>query len=186
MGIKLIDLKEPMNNDFRVVSELTFSRNGESFRPDITILVNGIPLAFVEVKKPNNKTGIQAEFRRDQFRSSREEFIPYFNQMQILGFTNNLEYDDNELVKMSGSFYTTPNGGSSSYNHFREERKIPINEYLSDALIDEALIDNGIMSIKETNEFNSNLKPDTSCNRFITSLFQKSVLYNLSGMELFM
>ncbi|MFP3886284.1 type I restriction endonuclease [Priestia filamentosa] len=173
MGIKLIDLKEPMNNDFRVVSELTFSRDGESFRPDITILVNGIPLAFVEVKKPNNTNGIQAEFQRNQCRSSREEFVPYFNQMQILGFSNNLEYDDNELVKMSGSFYTTPNGGSSSYNHFREERKIPVNEYLSEALIDRVLMDNGIMSIKETNEFHSNLKPDMPCNLFITSLFSK-------------
>jgi len=172
-GVKLIDLKNPMNNDFRVVSELTFSRNGESFRPDITILVNGIPLAFLEVKKPNNTEGIQAEFKRNKYRSSKDEFIPYFNQMQILGFTNNLEYDDNELVKMSGSFYTTPNGGNSSYNHFREEREIPVNEYLSDDLIDSILIDNGLLSIKETNEFKSNMKPDMTCNRFITSLFSK-------------
>lgn len=172
-GVKLIDLKNPMNNDFRVVSELTFSRKGESFRPDITILINGIPLAFLEVKKPNNTEGIQAEFKRNKYRSSKEEFIPYFNQMQVLSFTNNLEYDDNELVKMSGSFYTTPNGGNSSYNHFREEREIPVNEYLSDDLIDSILIDNGLLSIKETNEFNSNMKPDMTCNRFITSLFSK-------------
>src|SRR5699024_4036297 len=171
--VKLIDLKNPINNDFRIVSELTFSRKGESFRPDITILINGIPFAFMEVKKPNNTEGIQAEFKRNKHRSSREEFIPYFNQMQILAFTNNIEYDDNELVKMSGSFYTTPNGGNSSYNHFREEREIPVNEYLSETLIEDVLIDNGLLSIKETNEFRSNMKPDMACNRFITSLFSK-------------
>src|SRR5699024_3437142 len=54
-GIKLIDLKKPENNDFRVVSELTFRRDREAFRPDITILINGIPLGFVEVKKLNNE-----------------------------------------------------------------------------------------------------------------------------------
>src|SRR5690625_3160278 len=130
-GIKLIDLKDPYNNDFRVVSELSFERDRALFRPDITILINGIPLAFVEVKKPNNRDGIQAEFRRTKKRTSRDEFVPYFNQMQILGFTNNQEYDDSERTKMSGSFYTTPNGTSLSFSHFREERRIPVNEFLS-------------------------------------------------------
>jgi len=32
----------------------------EEFRPDIVLLVNGMPLAFVEVKVPNNKNGILA------------------------------------------------------------------------------------------------------------------------------
>lgn len=58
--LKLIDLKNPFNNDFRVVTELTFAGDREEFRPDITILINGIPLAFMEVKKPNNEKGIQA------------------------------------------------------------------------------------------------------------------------------
>ena len=49
-GVKLIDLKTPCNNDFRVVTELTFRGEREEFRPDITILINGIPLGFVEVK----------------------------------------------------------------------------------------------------------------------------------------
>ncbi len=170
-GIKLIDLKKPLNNDFRVVSELSFRRDREVFRPDITILINGIPLGFLEVKKPNNSDGIQAEFKRTKERSKHEEFIPYFNQLQILGFTNNLEYNDEELTKVSGSFYTTPNGDNPSFNHFREERQLPISEYLSEEVIENVLIDNNIMAIKETNEFHSNLKLDTPCNRFITSVF---------------
>src|SRR5699024_2630037 len=107
-GIKLIDLKKPENNDFRVVSELTFRRDREAFRPDITILINGIPLGFVEVKKPNNEGGIQSEFRRTRERAKVDEFVAFFNQLQVLGFTNNLEYNDEERVKVSGSFYTTP------------------------------------------------------------------------------
>lgn len=170
-GIKLIDFQEPKNNDFRVVAELAFERDRANFRPDITILVNGIPLSFIEVKKPNNREGIQAEFKRNQYRAGREEFVSYFNQMQILGFTNNLNYDDEERVKMSGSFYTTPNGMSSTFNHFREERRIPLSEYLPDNLIDTVLMDNQKLSIKDTSEFKSNLEPETPCNSFITSLF---------------
>lgn len=170
-GIKLIDLKKPYNNDFRVVTELPFRKEREGFRPDITILINGIPLAFLEVKIPNNSDGIQAEFVRAKERAKKIEFIPFFNQLQVLGFSNNLEYNDEERVKMSGSFYTTPNGDKMSFNHFREERPIPINEYISENEIDTILVDNNIISIKETNEFHSNLKPNTPCNSFITSVF---------------
>mgnify|MGYP004511088187 FL=1 len=70
-SIKFIDLEHPERNDYRVVSELPFYGDRVNFRPDITILINGIPLSFMEVKKPNNKGytnrrgttkyGIQAE-----------------------------------------------------------------------------------------------------------------------------
>lgn len=170
-NINLIDLKNPLNNDFRVVSELAFCRDKERFRPDITILINGIPLGFLEVKKPNNSEGIQSEFKRTKDRSQIEEFIPFFNQLQVLGFTNNLEYSDDEIVKLSGSFYTTPNGDKILFNHFREEKQISISEYVTDVVIDSVLRDNNIEKIKETNEFKSNFKSDTPCNKFITSIF---------------
>ncbi|WP_442956938.1 type I restriction endonuclease [Planococcus sp. MB-3u-03] len=45
--MKLIDLETPENNDFRVVSELSYQKGIVSpFRPDITILINGIPMGF--------------------------------------------------------------------------------------------------------------------------------------------
>ncbi len=178
-GIKLIDLVDPLNNDFRVVSELTYKRDGEEFRPDITILVNGIPLGFVEAKKPNNYQGIQSEFKRMNYRLKMEEFMPYFNQLQILGFSNNLPYNDGERIKMQGSFYTTPNGTKTTYNNFREENEIAINEYIPEEFIDYVLKDNSIMGIKGTGEFETNLKLDTPCNKFITSVFSKERLVNL-------
>lgn len=102
--IKLIDFENISNNDFAVVDELPFciTKGTEegSFRPDITILINGIPLGFLEVKKPNNDGGIQKEFKK------------FFNMLQMVSFSNNMEYEeeyDAEDVK-AGSFYTTPNG----------------------------------------------------------------------------
>ena len=102
--IKLIDFENISNNDFAVVDELPFciTKGTEegSFRPDITILINGIPLGFLEVKKPNNDGGIQKEFKK------------FFSMLQMVSFSNNMEYEeeyDAEDVK-AGSFYTTPNG----------------------------------------------------------------------------
>ena len=57
--VKLINFTNIDNNDFAVVDELPFSvvegTAEGSFRPDITVLINGMPLAFLEVKKPNNE-----------------------------------------------------------------------------------------------------------------------------------
>ena len=65
-GIKLIDYSNPDNNEWHVTTEFTCenTESGENFRPDITCFVNGLPLAFVEVKKPNNHDGILAERER--------------------------------------------------------------------------------------------------------------------------
>lgn len=175
-SVKLIDLKEPLNNDFRVVTELTFKGDRDEFRPDITILINGIPLGFVEVKKPNNQNGIQAEFSRMKYRSNIEMFVPFFNQFQVLGFSNNMPYDDNARIKLQGSFYTTPNGTKTTFNNFREEKEIAVIEYIDEALIDLVLKDNNLMSIKDTPEFETNIKPDTHANKFITSIFSKERL----------
>lgn len=172
----LVNMEEPEKNDFRVVTELPFRGERDvTFRPDITILVNGIPMAFVEAKKPNNSEGIQAEFKRmKEDRVCKDELVSFFNQLQILGFTNNQKYNDKARTKRQGSFYTTPNGKDGlKYNHFREEQEIPVSEYISEDDILDVLSDNNIMRIKDEAEFKTNLKPSTPANKFITSLFDK-------------
>lgn len=59
-GIRLIDFENFDNNSFHVVTELTCKNGDDEFRPDITLLINGMPLAFIEVKKPNNREGVLA------------------------------------------------------------------------------------------------------------------------------
>ena len=48
-GIKLIDFENFNNNSFHVVTELPCIKDDEEFRPDITLLINGMPLAFIAV-----------------------------------------------------------------------------------------------------------------------------------------
>ncbi|MBL1432532.1 MAG: type I restriction endonuclease subunit R, partial [Gammaproteobacteria bacterium] len=67
-GTRLIDFENFDNNTFNVVTELAYKKDDEEFRPDIILLINGLPLAFIEVKKPNNQDGILAEHKRIQTR----------------------------------------------------------------------------------------------------------------------
>lgn len=123
--IKLLDLDNYLNNNFTVVDELPFSvKEGTeegSFRPDINILINGIPLAFLEVKHPNNSGGIQVEFERMiNKRLANADYKKYFNMLQVVSFSNNMEYEDADDdiadTVRAGSFYTTPNGKLTSFS----------------------------------------------------------------------
>lgn len=51
-GLKLIDFEDfgGTVNSYHVVTEMTCKNGSDEFRPDITPLINGIPLAFIEVK----------------------------------------------------------------------------------------------------------------------------------------
>ena len=192
--VKLIDFENVDNNDFAVVNELTFGKEGAeadkagSFRPDITVLINGIPLAFLEVKKPNNEGGIQAEFNRMlNKRLERPDFKKYFNMLQIVSFSNNMEYesdDDSAIAEdiKAGSFYTTPNGQKTTFSFFREES--PKTTGFVDISLDKiksVLKDNHYSPVEaDTPEFQTNLAIDTPCNKFVTSLYDKErILYFL-------
>lgn len=78
-SIRLIDFENLENNIFEVMTEVPYRNGADSFRPDITIFVNGLPLAFVEVKIPDNKQGIQAEHRRMSERFSQEKYKRFAN-----------------------------------------------------------------------------------------------------------
>ena len=92
-GTRLIDFEDFNNNTFNVVTELTYKKDDEEFRPDIIILINGLPLAFIEVKKPNNKDGILAVHKRIQTRFQNKKYRKFVNITQLMVFSNNMEYD---------------------------------------------------------------------------------------------
>lgn len=183
--VKLIDFENIENNDFAVVDELPFSvvegTEEGSFRPDINILVNGIPLAFLEVKPPNNEGGIQKEFNRMiNKRLKNPDYKKFFNMIQMVTFSNNMEYeedDDAEDVK-AGSFYTTPNGKNTSFSFFREDDEKYNLDYkyinVTTDKIKYIIKDCGYNPAEaDTKEFEENLKTITPCNSFITSVFDK-------------
>lgn len=86
---RIIDLSSPFNfahnNTFQVATEMTCGdKDGDNYRPDITLFINGLPLAFIEVKKENNHKGIQAETERMKVRFQNPAFRRYLNITQIM------------------------------------------------------------------------------------------------------
>ena len=120
-GIRLIDFEDDTRNSYHVVTELTYRNGDDEFRPDIILLINGMPLSFVEVKKPNNKDGIIAEPNRINSRFSRKVFRRFVNITQLMVFSNNMEYDDNEVEPIEGAFYASSSYEKLFFNRFREE-----------------------------------------------------------------
>lgn len=178
-GIKLIDFENFNQNSFHVVTELTCKNGDDEFRPDITLLINGMPLVFIEVKKPNNREGIIAERKRINTRFSNKKFRRFVNITQLMVFSNNMEYDNEAVEPIQGAFYATASYNKPKFNYFREEEQLNLDEILSledEATEDFILKDNNLAIIKHNPEFLINKNPDTPTNRLSTSLFSRKRL----------
>ncbi len=178
-GIRLIDFANFDNNTFHVVTELTCKNGDDEFRPDITLLINGLPLVFIEVKKPNNREGVLAERNRIITRSRNTRFRRFINITQLMVFSNNMEYEDGSSQPIEGAFYASPSYDAPIFNYFREEETLNLDDLLADeddALENEVLRDNNLNVIKHSPEFVSNKSPDTPTNRICTSLFSRDRL----------
>ena len=178
-GIRLIDFDNFDNNSFHVVTELPCRNGDDEFRPDITLLINGMPLAFIEVKKPNNREGVLAERNRIVTRCRNLRFRRFINITQVMVFSNNMEYEDGSPQPIEGAFYASPSYDSPIFNYFREEEALNLAELLfaeDDAIENEVLRDNNLNVIKHSPEFLSNKDPDAPTNRICTSLFNRQRL----------
>ena len=114
-GIKLIDYSPTKDkNSYVVVTELPYENGDDNFRPDIIVLINGMPLSFVEVKRQNNREGILAERERMTRRFSNPIYKKFVNLTQYTVFSNNNEYDDTDIEPIQGAFYAS---STVSYTH---------------------------------------------------------------------
>jgi type I restriction enzyme R subunit len=172
---KLIDIDNFENNIFNVATELTYKNEEEEFRPDISLLINGMPLAFVEVKKPNNREGMLAERNRINIRFKNPKFKKFMNITQLLVFSNNQEYDEESITPIQGAFYATPDPEQVTFNCFREEDNYIIHNLpIEDSEIEkQILLDNNIVSILGTTEYNTAKEFNSPTNRVLTSLYSK-------------
>ncbi len=175
-GVKLIDFENFESNAFNVVTELPCINDDEEFRPDITLLINGMPLAFIEVKIPNNREGILAERNRMNERFQNKKFRKFINITQLMVFSNNMPYDDADIEPLQGAFYAATAYKKPIFNYFREENADELQSLIGE-LTDEdeniILKDNNLVSIKDTPEFVTNKNPNSPTNSICTSLFSK-------------
>ena len=180
--VRLIDFDNPQNNSFHFTAELTCKNGQDEFRPDITLFVNGLPLCFIEVKKPNNHGGMVAESKRMNLeRFPNRKFRRFINITQLMIFSNNMEYDTmGGIVPIQGAFYCTAARESAPFNCFREENpsSLPVAPFIKEYHYgsikqDEEkriLSDFNCQVIHHTPEYQTNLDVNTPTNRILTSM----------------
>ncbi|OMH27843.1 type I restriction endonuclease subunit R [Motiliproteus sp. MSK22-1] len=176
---KLIDFENFNNNSFHVVTELTYQNGDEEFRPDIILLINGMPLVFIEVKKPNNRKGILAERERIDKRFQNKKFKRFVNITQFMIFSNNMEYDDTDPEPIQGAFYASSSYHKPVFNYFREEEVLNLTALLKPLSDEDELLilkDNNKEVIRSSQEFQVNKDPNRPTNRICTSLVSKERL----------
>lgn len=178
-GIKLIDFTNPDNNQWHITTEFTCenTETKDNFRPDITCFINGLPLAFIEVKKPNNREGILSERDRINTRMSNKQFRRFFNITQLMIFSNNQEYDNENRVPIQGAFYSCSSNKKAFFNVFRESEndfltKFPYQK-LTQKQEDCILKHRNCINIKNLPEYQTNKDINTPTNRILTSMLSK-------------
>jgi type I restriction enzyme R subunit len=178
-GTKLIDFENFSNNSFHVVTELTYKNGDDEFRPDIILLINGMPLVFIEVKKPNNRDGIIAERERINKRFQNPKFKRFANITQFMIFSNNMDYVDGDPEPVQGAFYASSSYDKPVFNYFREEEVLDLTALLKPQIDEQELAvlkDNNLEVIRSNPEFLSNKEPSRPTNRICTSLLSKERL----------
>jgi type I restriction enzyme R subunit len=109
--LNIIDYKEPLNNNFTVVSQMWIKGEVHWRRPDLIIFINGLPLVFIELKNSN----ILVKNAYDKNLIDYLKDIPYlFNYNQICVLSNGVE-------TRVGSF-------KAGYEHFFEWLKVGSEE----------------------------------------------------------
>ena len=180
--IKLIDFNNISNNTFHFTAEFTCKNGQDEFRPDITLFINGLPLCFVEVKKPNNHGGMLAESERmNKERFPNKKFRRFINITQLMIFSNNMEYDAlGGIVPIQGAFYCTGARSYSPFNCFREENpnglkiapfhlNYPYKDI--DKVVEKQILsDYNCQVIHTSPEYQTNLDVNTPTNRILTSM----------------
>ena len=178
-----IDWENPEANTFHLALEVTCKNGQDEFRPDIVVFINGLPLSYIEVKQPNairdGKTGIQSEQDRTRQRFENRKFRRYNNITQLIALSDNLPYISGQGQQKQGSYYGSNAYSKTKFNAFKEEREedfLHSLATLTEGQIDFVLDDMNHFVLKSPPEFETNLNPDTPCNAFLSSLYQKERL----------
>ena len=185
---KVIDYDDHKQNTWECATEMPCENGGESFRPDITLLVNGLPLVFIEVKMPNNRGGMLVEYHRmNDTRFPNTKFRRFLNLTQLMIFSDNKPYDFTTQEPLQGAFYGCRAEKKMVFNVFREMEMEKGKDFIRDfpytplkeEVEDFILKDTNYTVIKSTPEYKTNKEIDKPTNSIITSLCSRERLLYL-------
>ena len=87
---QLIDFSDPENNDWLVVNQFTVIDGKNNRRPDVVVFVNGLPLAVIELKNPEDRDAtINSAW--NQLQTYKKQISALFNTNEILVISDGIE-----------------------------------------------------------------------------------------------
>jgi type I restriction enzyme R subunit len=87
---KIVDFEDPEQNDFLALNQFTVIYGSKNRRPDVLLLVNGIPLGQVELKNPADGTATP-EAAANQVAHYAETIPPLYRFVEIVGVSDLLQ-----------------------------------------------------------------------------------------------
>ena len=128
-SLNFIDWKHPGNNVFHVTEEFAVERSGsyETYRPDIVLFVNGIPLGVIECKKPEEKDSI-AQAISQHIRNQKDDGITrlfVYSQLLLAVNKNEAKY---ATTKTPIKFWSVWKEGNDITDKVSEIINTPLNE----------------------------------------------------------
>lgn len=76
-----IDYRNPENNDFLVVNQMKFHGRPQNSVPDLTVFVNGIPIAVIECKSPISLSAFDKAYEDLRYYQKNSEKLFWYNQI---------------------------------------------------------------------------------------------------------
>ncbi len=137
--LKFIDWRKPGNNVFHVVEEFNVARAGsnETYRPDIVLFVNGIPLSIIECKRPDMKEplkqAISQHIRSQQENGIRSLYV--YSQLLLSIATNFAMYGTNGAGEKFWSAWEEKLLDNSGKEEYQKRLKKIKNRTLSEEVI---------------------------------------------------
>ena len=89
-NVQLIDFENPHNNTFQVTQQFSYKNFHKTNRPDVIFLINGLPIAIVENKKPGIKNSMEQAIQ--QLKRLEQETPEIMTQTQVFNITDALQY----------------------------------------------------------------------------------------------
>src|SRR3989339_1433109 len=88
--IWLVDFEHPTNNEFIVCNQFTVTHENTTKRPDVVLLVNGLPLVVIELKNPTDE---QATVKKafTQLQNYKTSIPPLFHYNGVLVASDGLD-----------------------------------------------------------------------------------------------
>ena len=105
--VSFIDYKKPESNDFLVGNQMKFHGRLMNSIPDLTVFINGIPIAIIECKSPNSLSAFDKAFEDLKYYQQNSEKLCWYNQICAGIFKVGGRYGAIGAGKPHYSFYRT-------------------------------------------------------------------------------